>query len=116
MLSLYTTLNVRADDGRYSYEDFPSFRGMKVGIIANSKDGEKFRQYCRDNGLDLIIVPYAETAGLLDALADKTLDGVAITHLGRNSISAAWPSFRRSPCILPWPRTGRICWPASTRP
>ena len=41
MLSLYTTLNVRADDGRYSYEDFPSFRGMKVGIIANSKDGEK---------------------------------------------------------------------------
>lgn len=100
MLSLYTTLNVRADDGRYSYEDFPSFRGMKVGIIANSKDGEKFRQYCRDNGLDLIIVPYAETAGLLDALADKTLDGVAITHLGRNSIFRSVAQFSPEPMYI----------------
>ncbi len=100
MLSLYTTLNVRADDGRYSYEDFSSFRGMKVGIIANSKDGKKFRQYCRDNGLDLIIVPYAETAGLLDALADKTLDGVAITHLGRNSVFRSVAQFSPEPMYI----------------
>ncbi len=99
MLNLYTTLNVRADDGRYSYEDFDSFQGMRVGIIAGSKDGEKFRRYCRDNNLNLIIVPYAETADLLAALGNKTLDGVAITHLGRNSVFRSVAQFSPEPML-----------------
>ena len=100
MLSLFTTLNVRQNDQRYTYEDFPSFQGMKVGIIANSKDGEKFRQYCRDNNLDLTIIPYAETGTLLAALADKTLDGVAITHLGRNSVFRSVAQFSAEPMYI----------------
>ena len=100
MLNLYTTLNVRADDGRYSYEDFDSFQGMRVGIIAGSKDGEKFRRYCRDNNLNLIIVPYAETADLLAALGNKTLDGVAITHLGRNSVFRSVAQFSPEPMYI----------------
>ena len=100
LLNLYTTLNVRADDGRYSYEDFDSFQGMRVGIIAGSKDGEKFRRYCRDNNLNLIIVPYAETADLLAALGNKTLDGVAITHLGRNSVFRSVAQFSPEPMYI----------------
>lgn len=97
MLSLYTTLNVRKEDGRYAYEDFSTFRGMRVGIIAESKDGEKFKQYCLDNGLDLTITPFEETGSLLGALEDKTLDGVAITHLGRNSIFRSVAQFSSEP-------------------
>ena len=100
MLSLFTTLNVRFDDNRYAYEDFTSFQGMKVGIIANSKDGEKFRQYCRDNNLDLTIIPYATTAALLAGLEDKTLDGVAITHLGRSSIFRSVAQFSAEPMYI----------------
>ena len=33
MCDIYSTLNVRADDDRYHYEDFESFGGMKVGVI-----------------------------------------------------------------------------------
>lgn len=100
MLSLFTTLNVRQEDGRYAYEDFSTFQGMRVGIIAESKDGEKFRQYCLDNNINLTIIPYAETAPLLNALEDKTLDGVAITHLGRNSIFRSVAQFSSEPMYI----------------
>lgn len=100
MCSLYSTLNIRVDDERYDYEDFASFQGMKVGIISNSVDGEKFRQFCLANKIDLTIIPYAETAALLNALEDKTLDGVAITYLGRNSAFRCVFQFSSEPLYI----------------
>lgn len=100
MCSLYSTLNVRVDDERYDYEDFASFQGMKVGIISNSVDGEKFRHYCRENKIRLTIIPYAETGALLKALEDKTLDGVAITYLGRNSTFRSVAQFSSEPLYI----------------
>lgn len=85
MCSIYTTLNVRTDDQRYDYEDFRAFQGMNIGIIRDSVDGEAFRTFCREHKLSLNIIEYDETAKVLEALDNGTLDGVAITHLGKNS-------------------------------
>lgn len=66
MGTLYVTLNVRVDDKRYGYEDFSSFQGMRVGIIRGSSDGERFQRYCEKFGVKPIIVPYAETPGVIE--------------------------------------------------
>lgn len=100
MGTLYVTLNVRTDDKRYDYEDFSSFQGMRVGIIRGSKDGERFRSYCEEFGVKPVIVPYAETQALLKALEDGTLDGVAITHLGRSSTFRSVAQFSPEPVYV----------------
>ncbi len=97
MCSIYTTLNVRMDDERYAYEDFEAFQGMKVGIIRGGVDGERFQKFCEEHDVTLDIVAYDETADLLSALDDGTLDGVAITHLGKNSTYRSVAQFAPSP-------------------
>ncbi len=42
MCDIYSTLNVRADDDRYHYEDFESFGGMKVGVIKKQRGRGEF--------------------------------------------------------------------------
>lgn len=86
MCSIYTTLNVRANDIRYDYEDFGSFSGMDVGVISDSLDAENFIEYCKDNHIQVNIIPYKETQELLDALKTKKLDAIGITHLGKSSV------------------------------
>ncbi len=100
MCNIYTTLNVRMNDTRYDYEDFSAFQNMTVGIIRGGEDGENFKRYCQENGVSLSIVPYSETADLLSALEDGTLDGVAITHLGRNSIFRSVAQFAPTPLYI----------------
>lgn len=100
MGTLYVTLNVRADDKRYGYEDFESFQGMKVGVVRGSGDGESFQRYCEKFGVKPIIVPYAETRELLAALENGTLDGVAITHLGRGSTFRSVAQFSPEPVYI----------------
>lgn len=85
MCNIYTTLNVRLDDTRYAFEDFQQFSGMKVGVIEGSEDADAFVEYSKQNGFSIEVVPYAETEDLLEALANGTLDALAITYLGSNS-------------------------------
>lgn len=97
MCNIYTTLNVRMDDGRYDYEDFAGFEGMKVGIIRGGVDGEKFKTFCREHNVTLEILEYDETEDLLTALEESAVDGVAITHLGKNSSFRSVAQFAPSP-------------------
>lgn len=97
MCSIYTTLNVRMDDQRYDYEDFRAFQGMNIGIIRDSVDGEAFRAFCREHKLAVAIVEYDETSKVLEALDNGRLDGVAITHLGKNSTFRSIAQFSPSP-------------------
>lgn len=97
MCNSYTTLNVRIDDTKYAYADYESFQGMKVGVINDSKDAENFLLYCENNDLDMEIIPYFETSDLLHALESKELDGIAITHLGRNSVFRSVAQFAPDP-------------------
>lgn len=100
MCTIYTTLNVRMNDTRYDYEDFSAFQGMQVGIIRGGEDGESFKRYCQEHEVKLTIVEYDETQALLDALEDGTLDGVAITHLGRGSIFRSVAQFAPTPLYI----------------
>lgn len=100
MCTIYTTLNVRMDDTRYNYEDFDAFQGMKVGIIKGGEDGESFKRYCGEHGVTLTVIEYEETQALLDALEDGTLDGVAITHLGRSSVFRSVAQFAPTPMYI----------------
>lgn len=100
MCTIYTTLNVRMDDTRYNYEDFDAFQGMKVGIIKGGEDGESFKRYCGEHGVTLTVIEYDETQALLDALEDGTLDGVAITHLGRSSVFRSVAQFAPTPMYI----------------
>ena len=97
MCNIYTTLNVRPDDQRYNYDDFEAFQGMNVGIISGGIDGENFKAFCQEHGITLKIHEYDETDKLLAALDDGTLDGVAITHLGKNSTFRSVAQFSPSP-------------------
>ena len=99
MCSIYTTLNVRMDDERYAYEDFTAFESMKVGIIRGGVDGERFKEFCKNNGVSLDITEYDETDRLLGALENGYLDGVAITHLGKNSSFRSVAQFSPSPLL-----------------
>lgn len=100
MCTIYTTLNVRMDDTRYDYEDYQAFAGMRVGIIRGGEDGENFKRYCQEHGVELTVVEYDETQALLDALEDGTLDAVAITHLGRGSIFRSVAQFAPTPLYI----------------
>ena len=100
MCTIYTTLNVRMDDTRYNYEDFDAFQGMRVGVIKGGEDGENFKRYCAEHGVMLTIIEYGETQALLDALENGTLDGVAITHLGRSSVFRSVAQFAPTPMYI----------------
>lgn len=97
MCNIYTTLNVRMDDTRYDYEDFAAFEGMTVGIIRGGVDGENFKTFCREHDVALKTVEYDETEELLTALEENAVDGVAITHLGKNSSFRSVAQFAPSP-------------------
>ncbi len=100
MCTIYTTLNVRMDDDRYNYEDFEAFSGMNVGIIRGGIDGERFKEFCHEHQVELNIEEYDETELLLSALDDGILDGVAITHLGKNSTFRSVAQFAPSPLFF----------------
>lgn len=100
MCNIYTTLNVRMEDERYAYNDFAAFEGMKVGIIRGGVDGERFKDFCKEHEVTLDIMEYDETDKLLGALGDGTLDGVAITHLGKNSVFRSVAQFAPSPLYI----------------
>ena len=70
---------------------------MNVGIIRGGVDGERFKSFCREHNLVLNIIDYDETSVLLEALDNGTLDGVAITHLGKNSTFRSVAQFSPSP-------------------
>lgn len=98
--NIYATLNVRSDDLRYDYESFHSFNGMKIGVISNSKDYENFITYSKDNNFNTEIVTFSETGELLNALENGVLDGIAITHLGRNKSYKSVARFAPEPLYI----------------
>ena len=100
LCEISTTLNVRLDDTRYAYEDFKTFSGMRVGVIANSQDAEAFAQYSEKNGFSADIVAYSVTGDLLKALDEGAVDAIAITYLGTNSRFRTVAQFAPEPLYI----------------
>ncbi|MFR1639525.1 MAG: transporter substrate-binding domain-containing protein [Eggerthellaceae bacterium] len=59
LCEISTTLNVRLDDTRYAYEDFKTFSGMRVGVIANSQGVKRLRNTARRTAFRRISWPTA---------------------------------------------------------
>ena len=85
MGSIYVTLIVPPDDTSHSYNDYASFDGQKIGILAGSEDGESFRRLAAEKDIQADIVEMHSSDELLKALDDGTLDAVAISYLGSSS-------------------------------
>lgn len=100
MCSIYTTLNTRTTDYRYYYEDFRAYNGMRVGVVAGSKDAENFARYCQENHFTVETIPYQRTDDALAQLASGYLDAVAITHLGRSLPFRSVAQFSSEPVFV----------------
>lgn len=98
--SIYTTINVRMDDDRYAYNDYEAFEGMKTGVIAEGKDAQTFVDYCGKHGFSVEIVPYGETADLIEALEQGDLDAMAITYLGNKTQFKTVAQFSPEPLYI----------------
>ncbi len=81
----FMTISVRDDDARYTFEDYAALDGMRVGVLANTKNVPALEAFMRDRNLNLTLVPYIDMQSMLQALRDKELDGVGITNLGKNN-------------------------------
>lgn len=67
-------------DSYLSYEDFDSFRGIRVGCEENSIFEAAFLQYAQNKGFTPHIVPYKNTDSLITSLKDGEVDAV-VTNL-----------------------------------
>jgi len=85
MGNIFVTLIVREGDTAHPYNDYASFQGMKVGILAGSLDGERFREWSAAKGIAVDIIPVKSEKELLQSLDDGRFDAVAITYLGASS-------------------------------
>lgn len=81
----FMTISVREDDARYTFEDYAALGGMRVGVLANTKNVPALEAFMHDRNLSLTLVPYIDMQSMLQALRDKELDGVGITNLGKNN-------------------------------
>ena len=82
---VYNTIMVRSDDNKHFFNDYDSFRGMKVGILAGTLDGKSFRLWDKAKKLNCTVTEMQTEKELLDALDSKRIDAVAITYLGSSS-------------------------------
>lgn len=80
--NVYTTIHVRMDDTRYAYEDFESFEGMKVGTVKGSATTQAFLDYSTAKGFSVELVPFDNTAELIDALNAGNIDALATSDPG----------------------------------
>ena len=99
----FETVNVRADETRFAYEDFESFEGMRVGVVSDSYDATTFLEYCNEKGFTANIVPYESTVDLTSALDHGELDAVAATYLGSESRFRIVAQFAPRPLYVAFP-------------
>lgn len=81
----FVTISVRNDDTRYNVEDYAALDGMRVGVVANSKNVPALETFIREHGLHMILTPYIDMRSMLEALQNKELDGVGVSNLGRHN-------------------------------
>jgi signal transduction histidine kinase/ABC-type amino acid transport substrate-binding protein len=85
MGDVYNTLIVRNDNTNGSFNDYGSFRNMRVGVLAATIDALSFRRWDKAKGLGAKITEMHSEKELLGALDDGRIDAVAITYLGSTS-------------------------------
>jgi signal transduction histidine kinase/AmiR/NasT family two-component response regulator len=85
MGAVYVTIIVPPTNDTLAYNDYSALEGKKVGILSDSVDGERYREWAGEQGLNTEIVSMPTTEELLKALDEGRLDAVAISYLGSSS-------------------------------
>lgn len=76
---LYTS----KDNKEYYYNDFSSFRHMKIAMIKNSFQNERFRKYAVKKGITYTGKEYQTQEQCFEALDKGSVDAVAVGSLGK---------------------------------
>ena len=71
-------LSCRAEDGRFYYNDFDSFDGMRVGMLKGGFQGKKLSEYAEKFGFDFTPVEYEKNTECYAALDRGEVDAVAM--------------------------------------
>ncbi len=85
MGAVYITIIVPPTNDTIAYNDYSALEGRKVGILSDSVDGKKYREWAEQQGLNTDIIAMPTTEELLKALDEGSLDAVAISYLGSTS-------------------------------
>jgi signal transduction histidine kinase/CheY-like chemotaxis protein len=104
MGSVYITVIVPPTNGSIAYNDISALEGKKVGILSDSVDGEKYREWAAEQNLHTDVTAMPTTEELLDALDKGTLDAVAISYLGSSSTYRIVNEFSPMPMYFGMPK------------
>ena len=110
MGAVYVTIIVPPTNDTIAYNDCSALEGKRVGILSDSYDGEKFREWAGEQGLNTNIIPMPSTEDLLKALDDGSLDAVAISYLGSSSTYRIIKEFSPMKMYIGMPAGDRY-WP-----
>lgn len=104
MGTIHSTLVVPDDDTAHAYQDYDSFQGMRVGVLAASIDGASFRRWASDRALNMQIIDLASDGDLFRALDSGEIDGVAISYRGSSSPYRVVAEFNPMPMYFALPK------------
>ena len=79
--SSYAILTVRADNLKYTRNDYRSFNGMTVGVLRGNARNEMLRQQCRSRGIVVIEREFNSEEELQTALTNGEVDAVLTSNI-----------------------------------
>ena len=82
---VYVTLVVGENDVTHGFNDFDSFIGMRVGILAGSLDAQAFLKWSARHDLQSRVTTFATEDEMFAALDKGQVDALGITYLGSSS-------------------------------
>jgi signal transduction histidine kinase/ActR/RegA family two-component response regulator len=82
---VYVTLVVGENDNSHGFNDFVSFKNMRVGVLSHSLDAQAFRDWSASHDLQCRITGYDSEDAMFAALENGSVDGLGITYLGASS-------------------------------
>lgn len=77
---MYSVLCVRRGNDNYSYNDFKSFDGMKIGSMKGNHDRQELSRICRDYGIEIEENTYDTETQMKEALYTGKVDAVVSSN------------------------------------
>jgi signal transduction histidine kinase/ActR/RegA family two-component response regulator len=82
---VFVTLVVPENDNSHGYNDYASFKNMRVGVLTGSLDAKAFMNWSAAHDLTPRVVNLDDEEAMFSALEKGTVDALAITYLGNSS-------------------------------
>lgn len=85
MGSVYVNLIVPDSDTVHNFNDYGSFGNLTVGILKDTIDGQRFKEWNQDKGVNAAIREYDSNDQLFAALDSGEISAIAETYFGAKS-------------------------------